>query len=259
MANLKVIIPAIIIVALIASVAIFVFNPSQPSTSPLPGQSEPTSPSGPTSPSEQTSPSSPTAPSTGGTTLPGATTPVIIQQVAEGVTTGTLEVLITDAPPPRDPPERPSPPENKTTRGGPPQERTMVELDLTITELILHYQGNISANAPHNQWKFNASLPRTFNLLALTNQSLLLGAVDVPTGNITMIVFQVSKAVAKFEDGSTAELTVVANGKFMIPIRFEVLSTGTTSLTIDIQPESLKITPSDILRPIVKTRVEHRP
>lgn len=252
MANLKVIIPAIIIVALIASVAVFVFNPSQPSTLPLPSQTEPSSPS------EPTLPSSPTAPSTGGTTTPGGTTPVIIQQIAEGVTTGTLEVLITDAPPPRDPPERPSPPENRT-RGGPPQNRTMVELDLTITELILHYQGNISANAPHNQWKFNASLPNTFNLLALTNQSLLLGAVDVPTGNITMIVFQISKAVAKFEDGSTAELTIVANGKFMIPTRFEVVSTGTTSLTIDIQPESLKITPSDILRPIVKTKVEHRP
>jgi hypothetical protein len=138
-----------------------------------------------------------------------------------------------------------------------PKDLDLKYLNLTINDLILHYVGNISETNPRNQFQYHIP-PTEVNITALQDTELLLGAQNAPAGNITKIVFNITSAEAVAENGTVTPLKVVANGKFMININFQVLPNSTATLTLDIQPNDIKISRGvkPVLVPVVSARAE---
>ncbi len=98
--------------------------------------------------------------------------------------------------------------------------------------------------------------PETFDLLTLTDgATTLLAEAILPSGFYQRIRLIVSSANLVFLDQSSAELKIEPH-KVDVPIRFELTSGGTTSITLDFQVDaSVKVneTSSDkyILRSVV--------
>jgi Domain of unknown function (DUF4382) len=118
------------------------------------------------------------------------------------------------------------------------------------------------AGAPQNAYVFDvpSSVGMNVNLTSLRGQSALLGAPKVPAGNITAIIINITGAKAVYTDGSSAQLKVVANGMLMVPIQFAIQANESTDLTIDITPNLVHISPSDVLTPVIHvTSVERGP
>ena len=98
--------------------------------------------------------------------------------------------------------------------------------------------------------------PETFDLLTLTDGATdLLAEAMLPSGFYQRIRLIVSSANLVFLDQSSAELKIEPH-KVDVPIRFELTSGGTTSITLDFQADaSVKVneTSSDkyILRSVV--------
>ena len=98
--------------------------------------------------------------------------------------------------------------------------------------------------------------PETFDLLTLTDgATTLLAEAMLPSGFYQRIRLIVSSANLVFLDQSSAELKIEPH-KVDVPIRFELTSGGTTSITLDFQADaSVKVneTSSDkyILRSVV--------
>ncbi|MEE8112481.1 MAG: DUF4382 domain-containing protein [Acidobacteriota bacterium] len=98
--------------------------------------------------------------------------------------------------------------------------------------------------------------PETFDLLTLTDgATTLLAEAMLPSGFYQRIRLIVASANLVFLDQSSAELKIEPH-KVDVPIRFELTSGGTTSITLDFQADaSVKVneTSSDkyILRSVV--------
>lgn len=95
------------------------------------------------------------------------------------------------------------------------------------------------------------------NLTKLQGNALLLGATKVPAGNVTGIILNITGAKAFWTDGSSNQLKVVADGKLMTDIHFQVFANGSTNLTIDITPGGIHISPGNdkVLRPVIMVEV----
>ncbi|MDG6905436.1 MAG: DUF4382 domain-containing protein [Nitrososphaerota archaeon] len=89
----------------------------------------------------------------------------------------------------------------------------------------------------------------TFDLLALVNVSKILGNDSVPAGNYTMIRFTITSAVATVS-GVNESLTV-PSGQIKVPTQFQISSSKTTTIVLEINPGQINISVSRNLRPVV--------
>ncbi len=136
--------------------------------------------------------------------------------------TGTLAVGVTDAPVPSN----------------------VSHLYLTITDITLQNDAGASY-----VYKVNAT---TFDLLHLANLTKFLGASQVPTGNYTMLRFNVTSAVATVAGANvtvnvpSAEMKVAFSSQ-----KLEVRQGASVTLVLDINPMMTNISSSLNLRPEV--------
>lgn len=122
-----------------------------------------------------------------------------------------------------------------------PSTGEVTHIYLTITDITLQGAGNSSST-----YKVNDT---SFDLLALTNVTKMLGKDSVPTGNYTMVRFTVTKAVATVA-GSNVTLTV-PSGEVKVPVHFTIESGKTTTVVLDITVDMTAISASNNLRPTV--------
>lgn len=162
------------------------------------------------------------------------------QSTVSGIlgSTGVLNIYLTDAP---------------------PTKPLFDYLLLNVSSVVLMYTGNVSANVKSHEWTYNvpSASGTDVNLTKLVNNKILLGATEVPTGNISEIILSVNGARAFFNDGSSSMLKIVADGKLMIPIQFIVNASGTSDLTLDITPNSIHLSHGNtpVLTPVVHVTV----
>jgi hypothetical protein len=140
----------------------------------------------------------------------------------------------------------------------PPANQTLRYLLVNVTSVTLVYEGNVSTTPPRDQFVFDvpASTGTDVNLTSLVNSKLLLGTTSMPAGNVTGIVLDITGAKAFFTSGASTQLTVVADGKLMIHFPFRVLPEGTTTLTLDIQPNEIHYSPgaASVLTPVIRVQ-----
>ena len=121
--------------------------------------------------------------------------------------------------------------------------------------MTLSYQGNVTTTAPRDQFVFQvpSSTGMNVDITKLQGSALLLGATNVPSGNVTRIMLNITGAKALFTDGTSAKLKVVANGELMIPFHFQVHSSGSVDLTIDILPNTIQVSKgvATVLKPVI--------
>ena len=145
-------------------------------------------------------------------------------------------------------------------KDAPPEERVLAELDVRIENVSLH-----RADENESQVGFpvvNSS--EWYDLTALTGDlSAIVGNASMPSGKYVMIVFNITEARAKFNNTATGTvdstytpLRVVANGKLMVPVHFEIVNGTTTEVTLDFDLDQMKVNPNDVLRPVIKPSVK---
>ena len=141
------------------------------------------------------------------------------------VQTGTLTVLLTDAP---------------------------VDLDnlyVTITSLsVFGESSKIDLPLLNNQTELS------FDLLALRNVTETISSAQLPVGNYSKMRMLVTNATAVYPDGSSVDLKVPP-GHIDIIIHFEVLGEAKTVVLIDMQPDWVAISNSNNLRPVFKASI----
>lgn len=141
---------------------------------------------------------------------------------------GTLRVSITDAP------------------------ADLANLNVTLDSL---YVNNVD-NASWIELNFTDGTSEVyFNLLALNNVSQELSVAQIPAGNYSKIRLDVIAANATFKDGTTADLRV-PSGHIDVIIAFEIKPGQETNLLIDMQPDTVAISTSHNLKPVLKATVE---
>ncbi len=166
----------------------------------------------------------------------------------------------------------------------PPSNTTMKYLLVNVTSVTLRYEGNSSGSQTsttstsstgsstsstttsttsttgtseqtESQFTYNvsSSIGTNLNLTRLQGNKILLGASKIPSGNVTGIVFHITGAIAFYNDSTSKQLKVVADGKLMIPVAFTVQSNGTVDLTIDITPNSIHTSQgqASVLTPVI--------
>jgi len=149
-------------------------------------------------------------------------------QFPSKASTGTLVVLITDAP------------------------VDLKDLNLTIDSLSIQDEegGWIDLELLEK--------PTYFNLLELENVSMTLSVTEIPAGNYSMLKMHVLTANATFADGTIVDLRVPSGYiKVLLHPHLEMKSGGVVSVTIDLEPEWSKIVISHSLnlKPTVKAIV----
>lgn len=115
---------------------------------------------------------------------------------------------------------------------------------LTISGIELQGSGNTTSS-------FSSS-SRQFDLLALVNVTQILGVSKLPTGNYSMIRFDVSSAVATI--GGTNVTLAVPSGQVKVPISLQIKSGATTTVVLDITADMTNISASYNLRPVVTVK-----
>lgn len=141
----------------------------------------------------------------------------------------------------------------------PPTSPQFNYLLVNVSSVTLLYTGNISTSAPQDQWVYTvpSASGTNVNLTKLVNNKALLGATEVPAGNVNEIIFSLNGAEAFFNDGSSSMLKVVANGELIIPIQFTMSASGTSNLTVDLTPNSIHLSHGNtpVLTPVVHVTV----
>jgi hypothetical protein len=94
----------------------------------------------------------------------------------------------------------------------------------------------------------------TFDLLTLQDISQDLSTTQLPAGIYTQIRLHVKDATATFADGSTAVLKVPSN-KIDLLVKFEIKENATTNVLIDMTADSVAISNSHNLKPVLKATV----
>jgi len=103
-----------------------------------------------------------------------------------------------------------------------------------------------------------------FDLLTLTDFSIVLATQELPVGNYNEIRLGIyNNPDPEDEDNTYAiideekvPLKVVANGKLMIKVHFALREEGVTTIEVDIQVHNTSIIRSKTLHPVVKATVE---
>ena len=129
-------------------------------------------------------------------------------------------------------------------------------LNSNVTHVYLMISGIILQGENNSTTAYNVNSTQ-FDLLSLTNVTKLLGPNSVPVGNYTMIRFNVTSAIATIS-GTNVTLTV-PSGQVKVPIHFEVQSSKTTTVVLDIAADMTNISASHNFRPVVTIRSIGRP
>ncbi|MBI3859610.1 MAG: DUF4382 domain-containing protein [Thaumarchaeota archaeon] len=136
---------------------------------------------------------------------------------------GTLNIRVTDAPTPG-----------------------LTNLYLTVSDISLQNEANSTVN-----FNVNAS---EFDLLQLTNVTMLLGSNSIPAGNYTMIRFNVTTATATI-NGENVSLKV-PSGELKVSVHphIQVQSGKTTTVVLDMTADMTNISTSYNLTPHVNVK-----
>jgi hypothetical protein len=132
--------------------------------------------------------------------------------------------------------------------------KELQELNITIDGVRVHRAGNDTEEDP--SW-IEVTLVETepFNLLALTDFSIVLAVDELPTGKYTEIRLHVVEANAKIDD-EIVPLGIVANGWLKVKVHFTIDEEDITTLILDIDVNEKSIVNSKKLHPVVKTVIE---
>jgi hypothetical protein len=151
------------------------------------------------------------------------------------LTFGTLRLQLTDAPP-----------------------RNLTYLYIEIDEVRLNRQGNESGIGPKIIFPIDTKI---YNVTALQGLNEIIGENSVPDGNYTMIELHILSANATFSENleENVTLTIVANGWMKIPIHFRISEGADTVVTLDFDLEKTQVSASDILKPVIKPKVDKQP
>ena len=140
------------------------------------------------------------------------------------VQTGTLMVLLTDAP------------------------VNLTQLNVTIDSFsILNDTGEIGLSFVGDKEKVS------FDLLALNNVTETISSSQVPVGKYTKMRMTVTEANATYQDGH-CDVLQVPPGKIDIIAHFEIENDGVTVILIDMQADWVAISESGSLRPVLKVK-----
>jgi len=137
--------------------------------------------------------------------------------------------------------------------------KELQELNITVDGVRVHRAGNGTEEDP--SW-MEVTLVETgpFNLLELTDFSIVLAVGELPIGKYTEIRLHVLEAFANISDKSgnyaIEELGIVANGWLKVKVNFTLDEANITTLILDIDVNEKSIVNSKKLHPVVKTVVE---
>jgi hypothetical protein len=153
--------------------------------------------------------------------------------------------------------EFPSNSSNKSTLGS--LRVSITDAPADLTNLNITVDGLYVNSVDSNSWielNFTDNTPQVyFDLLALRNVTKDLSLAQIPAGNYSKIRLDVKTANATYTDGTTVDLTVPP-GHIDVIIKFEVTENQETKLLIDMHPDTVAISNSHDLKPILKATVE---
>ena len=139
--------------------------------------------------------------------------------------TGTLVILLTDAPVPE-----------------------IERLEVTISELSVIGEGGVTPLPFDGDTEFVIE-----NLLALQEVPETLSTARVPVGKYTKIRMTVESAYAYYGDGDERNTDLeVPPGHIDIIAQFQVEDDAPTVITLDMEPDWVAISKSNRLRPVLK-------
>lgn len=143
--------------------------------------------------------------------------------------TGSLFIMLTDAP------------------------VNLTHLNVTLDSVSAHRQGY--GNESWVSLDFVENVTEVyFDLLALQDVAMDLSVTKIPPGNYTMIKMHVKAANATYADGNTTDLDVPSE-HIKVIIHFEVVEGETTTVLIDMQADTVAISHSKKLKPVLKATV----
>ncbi|MBI3859076.1 MAG: DUF4382 domain-containing protein [Thaumarchaeota archaeon] len=146
---------------------------------------------------------------------------------------------------------------NQTSTSSTATNTTSSTTNSTVTTITNSTITSSGTSAPANQCVVSVASGTNINLTSLAGNAILLGQTTCPSGNVTGIIFNITGAKAFFLDGNSKVLKVVADGKLMIPVHFQVFPNGTSTLTVDIQPNDIHVSQgiASILSPVIHVQV----
>jgi hypothetical protein len=124
------------------------------------------------------------------------------------------------------------------------------KLEVTIDSIEVQSQDNGWTKLPFNEGTQTVH----FDLLTLQDISKDLSTTQLPAGNYSKIRLHVQDATATFTDGKTAVLNVPSD-KIDIIVKFEIKEGATTKVLIDMTADSVAISHSNNLKPVLKATV----
>ncbi|UCG45782.1 MAG: DUF4382 domain-containing protein [Candidatus Bathyarchaeota archaeon] len=143
--------------------------------------------------------------------------------------TGSLRVMLTDAP------------------------ANLTHLNVTLDSISAHRQGY--GNESWVDLVFVENVTEVyFDLLALQDVAIDLSITEIPPGNYTMIKMHIKTANATYADGNTTDLEVPSD-HIKVIIHFEITEGETTTVLIDMQADTVAISQSRKLKPVLKATV----
>ena len=143
--------------------------------------------------------------------------------------TGTLAVSIMDAP------------------------ADLANLNVTVNALYVHNDDNDS----WTKLNFTEGVSQVyFNLLALKDVTKELSTSPIPVGNYSKIRLDIEAANATLNDGSTMNLTVPP-GHIDVICLFQINADKTTNVLLDMQVDTVAISQSGNLKPVLKATVQY--
>jgi hypothetical protein len=110
----------------------------------------------------------------------------------------------------------------------------------------------------HDTWiTFSLNPNRTYDLVQLENETAIIGANKMPVGNYTQIRMHILSAIATI-NGSIETLTVPSD-YIKIPLRFGIQDSNTTIILLDITYNSVQVSASHNLRPVILATLQEQP
>ena len=129
----------------------------------------------------------------------------------------------------------------------------LTHLNVTLDSISAHRQGYGNETWVNLAFVGNATDVH-FDLLALRDVAMDLSITEIPPGNYTMIKMHVKSANATYADGNTTDLDVPSE-HIKVTIHFEIVKGETTTVLIDMQADSVAVSHSKKLKPVLKATV----
>ena len=124
------------------------------------------------------------------------------------------------------------------------------KLEVTIDSIEVQSENNGWTKLPFIEGKQTVQ----FDLLTLQDISKDLSSTQLPAGNYSKIRLHIKDAASAFTDGTTAVLKVPSD-KMDIIVKFEIKEGAITKVLIDMTADSVAISNSNNLKPVLKATV----